>query len=51
MYFLLVSLLFVTGFSSGQKLPSYIIPCVRTKPDFHQCCIDNGIKAIPYILK
>ncbi|KAK9736739.1 hemolymph juvenile hormone binding protein (JHBP) [Popillia japonica] len=35
----------------SQKLPNYIVPCARNKPDFHQCCIDNGVKAIPYILK
>ncbi|KRT84171.1 hemolymph juvenile hormone-binding protein [Oryctes borbonicus] len=51
MRLLLASLLVICGCAWGQKLPSYVIPCVRTKPDFHQCSIDNGIKAIPYILK
>ncbi|KAK9751315.1 hemolymph juvenile hormone binding protein (JHBP) [Popillia japonica] len=51
MQILLVTLLFFCGYVSSQELPSYITLCVRTRPDFHQCCIDSAVKAIPHILK
>ncbi|CAH1111075.1 unnamed protein product [Psylliodes chrysocephalus] len=43
--------IFVVCAFSTTVLPSYIKPCSRSDPNFDKCCLEHGIKALPYIFK